>query len=79
MIKHLVEHNGVKTVFEEGYEGPVPTDKYFGFIKDPKIKEKVAYFLMDHLRIGILYALKDIQPDQLPPNQNGFRYDISGR
>jgi MoaA/NifB/PqqE/SkfB family radical SAM enzyme/phosphoglycolate phosphatase-like HAD superfamily hydrolase len=52
MINHLVANYGVKTVFEEGYEGPVPTDKYFGFIKDPKIKEKVAYFLMDHLRLG---------------------------
>ncbi len=52
MINHLVANYGVKTVFEEGYEGPVPTDKYFGFIKDPKIREKVAYFLMDRLRIG---------------------------
>ena len=42
----------MKTVFEEGYEGPVPTDEYFGFIKDPKIKEKVSYFLMDKLRLG---------------------------
>ena len=52
IINHLVANDGVKTVFEEGYEGPVPTDKYFGFIKDPKIKEKVSYFLMDHLRVG---------------------------
>lgn len=52
LIHYLVEHYGVKTVFEEGYEGPVPTDEYFGFIKDPEIKEKVSYFLMDKLRIG---------------------------
>ena len=52
IIDHLVAHDGVKTVFEEGYEGPVPTDKYFGFIKDPKIKEKVSWFFMDHLRVG---------------------------
>ncbi len=52
IINHLVAHDGVSTVFEEGYEGPVPTDKYFGFIKNPKIKEKVSYFLMDHLRVG---------------------------
>ncbi|MSR78271.1 MAG: hypothetical protein EXS63_08645, partial [Candidatus Omnitrophica bacterium] len=52
LIRHFVEKEGVKTVFEEGYEGPVPTDKYFGEIKDPKIREKVAYFLMDHLRLG---------------------------
>ena len=52
IINHLVTNDGVKTVFEEGYEGPVLTDKYFGFIKDPMIKEKVSYFLMDHLRVG---------------------------
>jgi len=52
LIHYFVEHYGVKTVFEEGYEGPVPTDEYFGFIKDPQIKEKVSYFLMDKLRIG---------------------------
>lgn len=28
--------------------------------------------------VGILYALKDIPPDRLLPNQNGFRYDHSG-
>jgi hypothetical protein len=28
--------------------------------------------------VGILYALKDIPPDRLPPNRNGFRYDPSG-
>lgn len=33
-ISHLVEHYGVNTVYEEGYEGSVPTDEYFGFIKD---------------------------------------------
>ncbi len=52
LINHLVGQNGVKTVLEEGYEGEVPTDEYFGFIKDPAVKEKVSYFLMDHLRIG---------------------------
>ena len=51
-IQYLVNKYGVKTVFEEGYEGPVPTDKYFGTIQDPKIREKVAYFLMDKLRLG---------------------------
>jgi hypothetical protein len=29
--------------------------------------------------VGILYALKDISSDQLRPNQNGFRYDATGR
>ena len=52
IINHLISNYGVKIVFEEGYEGPVPTDKYFGFIKDPKIKEKVSWFFMDHLRLG---------------------------
>ncbi len=52
IIHSLVEKEGVKTVFEEGFEGPVPTDEYFGFIKDPVIKEKVSYFLLDKLRIG---------------------------
>ena len=52
IINHLVSGYGVRTVFEEGYEGPVPTDRYFGFIKDQKIKEKVSWFFMDHLRLG---------------------------
>lgn len=52
IIHYLVDKYNVKTVYEEGYEGPVPTDKYFGTIRDPKIREKVAYFLMDKLRIG---------------------------
>jgi len=52
IINHLVQHQGVTTVFEEGYEGEVPTDEFFGFIKDEEVKEKVAYFLMDKLRIG---------------------------
>jgi len=52
IINFLVENHGVETVFEEGYEGPVPSDEYFGFIDDPVIKERVAYFLMDKLRIG---------------------------
>ena len=52
IIEHLVAHHGVRTVFEEGYEGPVPTDDYFGFIEDPELKRKVAYFFLDHLRIG---------------------------
>jgi len=52
IIQHLVKQYGVKTVYEEGYEGLVPTDDYFGFIKDSAIKQKVSYFLMDKLRIG---------------------------
>ena len=52
IIRYLVEDHGVKTVFEEGYEGSVPTEDYFGFIQDPAKKEKVSYFLMDKLRLG---------------------------
>lgn len=52
VIGKLVKENGVTTVFEEGYEGPVPTDKFFGFIKNSKVKQKVSHFLLDKLRIG---------------------------
>gem|GEM_PF-4671119 len=52
LIHHLVETSGVKTVFEEGYEGPVPADDYFGPLKDSEVREKVSYYLLDQLRIG---------------------------
>ncbi len=52
IIRHAVDRYEVKTVFEEGYEGPVPTDDYFGPIKDPAIRQKVSYFMLDRLRIG---------------------------
>jgi nucleoside-diphosphate-sugar epimerase len=52
LITHFVHGHGVKTVYEEGYEGLVPTDDYFQFIKDPEIKRKVSYFLLDKLRLG---------------------------
>ncbi|MCB9800234.1 MAG: hypothetical protein H6757_05705 [Candidatus Omnitrophica bacterium] len=52
VIRHLVRHYGVKTVYEEGYQGAVPTDKLFARFKDLKAKEKVSYFLMDKLRLG---------------------------
>ncbi len=57
MITKLVKDRGIKTVFEEGYEGLVPTDNFFGFIKNSKIKQKVSYFLLDKLRLsGAEYA-----------------------
>jgi hypothetical protein len=52
MVRYCVKEYGVKTVYEEGYEGPVPTDKLFGSIQDPALKEKVSYYLMDKLRVG---------------------------
>ncbi len=57
IIHRFVEEKGVQTVFEEGTEGPVPTDLFFGEIKDPQVKEKTAYFFMDKLRLsGAEYA-----------------------
>lgn len=52
LIGRFVKESGIRTVFEEGYEGSVPTDKFFGFIKNSKIKQKVSYFLLDKLRLG---------------------------
>ncbi|MSR76988.1 MAG: NAD-dependent epimerase/dehydratase family protein [Candidatus Omnitrophica bacterium] len=52
IIEHAVSHYGVHTVFEEGYEGKVPADDYFGFIRDPEMRRKFSYFLMDQLRLG---------------------------
>ena len=51
---------------------------------DPRLDGRVkdSAFGLDQagsFGIGILYALKDIPPDQLLPNQNGFRYDATGR
>jgi hypothetical protein len=52
IINHLVDAYDVKTVFEEGYEGEIPTDEYFGFIESAEDKQMVSYFLMDKLRLG---------------------------
>lgn len=52
MTTALVESSGVREVFEEGYEGKVPTDFYFRDIQDAGLRKKVSYYLMDKLRIG---------------------------
>ncbi len=52
LVNYFVDQYHAKTVFEEGYEGKVPTDEYFDFIKDPLKKKRVSYFLMDKLRLG---------------------------
>ena len=52
IIKHAVAHYGVKTVFEEGYEGVVPTEDYYGDLKGADEREKVSYYLLDQMRIG---------------------------
>lgn len=81
IITHLVANYGVRTVFEEGYEGPVPTDEYFGAIKDPKVREKVSYFLMDHLRLGgaefahinrFKSEIRNPKPETNPNKQNSI-------
>ena len=52
IIHHLVDKQPVRTVLEEGYEGEVPTGKYFGTIPETDVREQAAYFLMDKLRLG---------------------------
>jgi len=52
MISHLVKTKGVRTVFEEGFEGPVQSDHYFSTVEDVKVRERVSYYLMERLRIG---------------------------
>lgn len=52
IIKLLTVKHGVRRVFQEGYEGRVPKEKYFGSIQDAAVLEKVSYFLLDRLRLG---------------------------
>ncbi|MFZ5802500.1 MAG: SAM-dependent methyltransferase [Candidatus Omnitrophota bacterium] len=52
ILSLLVSRHGVQTVYEEGYEGPVPTDRYFGTIREPELRKNIAYYLMDKLRLG---------------------------
>lgn len=52
MIDHLVENQNVRTVLEEGYEGVVPTDKYFNIIEDRSMRKNVSDLLLDELQIG---------------------------
>src|SRR3989338_7339791 len=42
LIDYFVTHHEIKTIFEEGYEGPVPTDQFFGVIKDATVRKKAA-------------------------------------
>lgn len=52
IIRRLTEKHAVQTVFEEGYEGPVPTERFFGFIRNAPLRLKVSSFFLDKLRIG---------------------------
>ncbi len=45
-------NSGIKTVFEEGYEGELNTDDWFGAIEDDQILRKVSYYYLDQLKIG---------------------------
>lgn len=57
MISFFVNEKGLKTVFEEGYEGSVPSDYFFKFIQDPNKKKRVSHYLLSKLRIsGAEYA-----------------------
>jgi deoxyribose-phosphate aldolase len=52
LIQELVKKRGIRLVFEEGYEGRVPTDEYFSEIQDPGIKAKVSAYFLEQLRLG---------------------------
>lgn len=52
LIQFYVKTEDVRTVYEEGYEGPLPTDEYFSGIANPLIKKKLSYFFLDRLRLG---------------------------
>ena len=42
LIAVNVRRTALKVLGEEGYEGPVPSQEYFGFIDDPAVKKRVA-------------------------------------
>ncbi|MFZ5801871.1 MAG: hypothetical protein ACOY3K_01995 [Candidatus Omnitrophota bacterium] len=52
IIRGLTRRYGIHTVFEEGYEGEVPTEAYFGQIPSKAIRKRVATVLMDRLRLN---------------------------
>lgn len=52
LIHFAVKEYGAGLVFEEGYEGDVPTDPFFKAIPDPGNRRKVSYYLLDKLRVS---------------------------
>jgi|GEM_PF-5230479 len=52
MLTFAVRFYGVKTVLEEGFEGPVELKKNFALIRDTRLRKKLAYFFMDQLKLG---------------------------
>lgn len=45
LIQYFVQKYGVQTVFEEGYEGRVPTDEYFNQIADGRWEIRKTCYL----------------------------------
>lgn len=52
IILQLVRQRGIGSVYEEGYEGPVPTDDFYGEISNPRLRYKVSLERLKKLRIG---------------------------
>lgn len=52
LIAQLVRQDKIRSVFEEGYEGIVPTDRYFDSKMPAGLRRAMAYYLLDQLRIG---------------------------
>lgn len=52
LIDFFVQEQAVHTVLEEGYEGLIPTKKYFDRFNSTVAKQKIAFNLLDHLLIG---------------------------
>jgi len=52
ILGQLVQKHKVKTVFEEGYEGPVPTQWFREAFPDAARRKKASWYLLDRLRLG---------------------------
>jgi hypothetical protein len=82
LIQELVKKSGVRLVYEEGYEGRVPTDEYFSEIQDPAIKAKVSSYFLDQLRLGgaeYAHINRHNWMDDEPKAVEGKSLAVSGR
>ncbi|MSR77457.1 MAG: hypothetical protein EXS63_04440 [Candidatus Omnitrophica bacterium] len=52
ILHHLITTRGLRTVYEEGFDGEVPTPKYFGALPFSEVRKKVGDYLIDHLEMG---------------------------
>lgn len=52
LVSYLTSRYEVSTVLEEGYAGKLPTEEYFGWIKDHEEKKYISELLLDQLRLG---------------------------